>query len=239
MSRSIRRGAVAATIALALAPLAAACSSGTDAETTKIKPDTASVQVGNVKVQNLTLVSGGPTSGAMALGGAFINDGDQAETLTQVAVDGATGNAELKSASGTGSITIPAHGAVYLTGGADSVVAKVASVSGDSPVTPGKYAKVTLTFKTAGVGSVRVQVHSPEDYYKQLAPSAPAPSLPAAPPTTAPASPSAPASAPASASAPAAPPATGNASNTPTGAASAPAANTSTRPAGTNSPAAS
>ncbi|MGA4540758.1 DUF461 domain-containing protein [Uniformispora flossi] len=239
MSRSIRRGAVAATIALALAPLAAACSSGTDAETTKIKPDTASVQVGNVKVQNLTLVSGGPTSGAMALGGAFINDGDQAETLTQVAVDGATGNAELKSASGTGAITIPAHGAVYLTGGADSVVAKVASVSGDSPVTPGKYAKVTLTFKTAGSGSVRVQVHSPEDYFKQLAPSAPAPSLPAAPPTTAPASPSAPASATASApaSAPATGAPTGGASNAPTGAATA--TSTATRPANTVSPNAS
>ncbi|MCF2526897.1 hypothetical protein [Yinghuangia soli] len=182
-SRSIRRGAVAATLALALAPLAA-CSSGTDAATGDLKPDTANTQLGTIKVQNLTLVTGDEGSGLLALGAAFVNEGGQPETLTKVTVEGASGPAELKSSAGTGPITIPAGGAVYLAGGEkpkESVVFKNAG-----GVKVGDYARVTLTFGTVGETTLGVSVHAPEDYFEQLKPVAPtsaAPSSPAASPS--------------------------------------------------------
>ncbi|MDI2131777.1 hypothetical protein [Yinghuangia seranimata] len=206
MSRSIRsrrQAAVAATLALALAPLAAACSSGTDAATSKVKPDTANTTIGNLKVQNLTLVTGEEGTGLVALGGAFINDGDKPETLTKVSVEGAPAPAELASSAGTGPITIPAHSAVYLTGGKDRVVVKNAT-----EIAPGTSHKVTLGFSTVGETTLSVTVHTPEDYFKQLKPEAP---------TSAPATTAAPTTAAPSSSAPAAATTTGSATGQPSG----------------------
>ncbi|HSA52738.1 MAG TPA: hypothetical protein VLH10_21845 [Yinghuangia sp.] len=202
MSRSIssvRRGAVAATLVLALAPLAAACSSGTDAATGQLKPDTPHTQLGAVQVQNLTLVTGDDGTDLVALGGAFVNEGDKPETLTKVTLEGVSAPAELHSAAGgEGPITIPAGGAVYLTGGVDKAVFE------DADVEHGAYVKVTLTFSSVGETTIGVPVHEPEDYYAPLKPTpeataAPAPAAPAA--TTPAASPSAP---PATATPPAA-----------------------------------
>lgn len=208
MSRSIRRGAVAATLALALAPLAAACSSGTNAATGDLKPDTPHTALGTVKVQNLTLVAGDEGTDLVALGGAFINEGDRPETLAKVVLEGATGAAELRSAAGTGPITIPAHGAVYLTGGADKIVFKA------DDIRAGDYKKVTFSFGTVGETTLRVAVHLPEDYYKPLKPEAPA-TKPAAAPSASQSPSTAPSSA-APSTTPSAP-----ASGTPTGAATA------------------
>lgn len=171
-SRSIRRGAVAATLALALAPLAA-CSSGTDAATSQLKPDTAHTQLGAVKAQNLTLVAGDEKSGLLALGGAFINEGGQAETLTGVTVEGVSGPAELKSAAGTGPISIPPRGAVYLVGGPNAKESVTFKNVGALKV--GDYARVTLTFGSVGETTIGVSVHPPEGYFEQLKPTAPAP----------------------------------------------------------------
>lgn len=241
MSRSIRRGAVAATLALALAPLAAACSSGTDAATTQLKPDSAYTQVGTIKVQNLSLVTGDEGSGLVSLGGALINESDKPETLKQVTLAGAAAPGTMKGQDGATSITVPARGAVYLTGekGGPSV-----TFSGAPDATAGKYVDVTFSFSTVGQTKLGVAVHPPEDHYEALKPSSPqsaAPSpasTPSAPATTPPAS------APATGTS-ASPPATGAASGAPesggptaTGTATAPAttpaANSSSRPPASN-----
>lgn len=246
MSRSIRRGAVAATLVLALAPLAAACSSGTDAATTQLKPDSANTQLGTLKVQNLSLVTGDAGTGLVSLGGAIVNEGDKPETLTQVMLAGATGPAELKSKEGAGSITVPAGGAVYLTGEKDGPAVTFKNVAAD--VTPGRYVDVTLRFSTVGETKLGVAVHPPEGYYKGLKPTAPkpaAPSAPATPPATATPAGSAPAAPPAS-GAPSGAPATGQPNGAPASGAPAgtgtpnnpPAGNTSSRPPASGEPAA-
>lgn len=213
--RSVRRGAVAATLALALVPLASACSSGTDAATSKLKPDTPHTRLGTVQVQNLTLVTGDDGTDLVALGGAFINEGDQPETLTKVTLEGASAPAELHSAAGDGPITIPAGGAVYFSGGVDKAVFE------NTEVKHGAYVKVTLSFSTVGETTLGVPVHDPEGYYAPLKPTPEASAVPAAPSPA----PSTPAPAATTAETPAAPPAAGAPSGTPAApATSAPAA---------------
>ncbi|MGW0664686.1 hypothetical protein [Streptodolium elevatio] len=240
MSRSIRRGAVAATLALALAPLAAACSSGTDAATTQLKPDSAYTQVGTIKVQNLSLVPGDKDSGLVALGGALINESDQPETLKQVTLAGSTAPGAMKDKDGAASITIPARGAVYLTGekGGPSV-----TFSGIREDITGKYVDVAFSFGTVGQTKLGVAVHPAEGYYAPLKPSSP-PSTPPSTPVTVPTVTAPPTSTPPSGP-PVSPPASGAPATgqaggpTATGTATAQATNSSSRPPASNEPASS
>ncbi|MGC0418448.1 hypothetical protein [Embleya sp. AB8] len=184
MSRSLRRGALAATVAVVL-PLAAGCASGKEAETTKIKPDVASTTFGALKIQNVQLVTSDPGKHLVALGGAVFNDGGAPETITKVTVDGA-------GQSLGGPLTVPAGGAVYL-------IDRPKGMAADSPqgrvylgplvfpdaakVEPGSFHKVTFAFGTAGETSLDVSVHSPSSYYEQLKPT-PAFTPPPPPPAT-------------------------------------------------------
>ncbi|MEU3558403.1 DUF461 domain-containing protein, partial [Streptomyces fragilis] len=57
MSSSLRRGALAAAaIAFSIASLAA-CGAGNNAETLQIKPDLADITVGDIKVQNVAVLT--------------------------------------------------------------------------------------------------------------------------------------------------------------------------------------
>jgi hypothetical protein len=195
VSRSIRRGAVAATIALALFPLAA-CASGGDAATHNIKPKSAHTSAGDIKIQNLALVTGDPKVNPtdVSLGGSLINNGPDDE-LTKVTLDGAAGPATLPG----GSVALPKGAGRFLapkpagTDLADYV--GPALFKGTKGVLSGDYKKVTFFFKNAGEVTVEVAVHGPDAYFEQLKPAAPqvlppAPvqSSPAALPSNAPAS---------------------------------------------------
>jgi hypothetical protein len=217
VSRSLRRGALAATVAAVLAPLAAGCASGNDAETDQIKPDTANTAFGDLKIQNVQLVTGDQGKHLVALGAALFNEGKEPETITKVTVDGA-------GMATRGPLTIPAGGALYMVDppqgmAADSPQGKTylgPLVFPNAPdIQAGSYRKVTFAFGTAGETSLDVSVHAPSGYFEQLKPTpaftppppAPAPTTGApsngAPSTGAPGS-GAP-SAPASAGAPSAP----------------------------------
>ncbi|MFI1584104.1 hypothetical protein [Embleya sp. NPDC020630] len=192
MSRSLRRGALAATVAVVL-PLAAGCASGKEAETGKIKPDTASTAFGSLKIQNVQLVTSDPGKNLVALGGALFNEGTTPETITKVTVDGA-------GAALGGPLTIPAGGAAYL-------IDRPQGMAADDPqgrvylgplvfpnaakVEAGSFRRVTFAFGTAGETSLDVSVHSPSSYYAQLKPTPAFTPPPPAPPTA-----SAPATAP-------------------------------------------
>ncbi|MFF7249551.1 hypothetical protein ACFZBU_37270 [Embleya sp. NPDC008237] len=225
MSRSLRRGALAATVAVVL-PLAAGCASGKDAETNEIKPDTANTAFGSLKIQNVQLVTSDPGKNLVALGGALFNEGTKPETITKVTVDGAG------QALG-GPLTIPAGGAVYMVDPPKEVAAN--SPLGKAYLGPlvfpdaakveaGSFRRVTFVFGTAGETSLDVSVHSPTSYYAQLKPTpafTPPPPAPPAPPTqTAPAT-----GAPVNSTGSATAPATGNtgATGTPRNSSSAPA----------------
>lgn len=186
MSRSLRRGALAATVAVVL-PLAAGCASGKDAETSRIKPDTANTSFGTLKIQNVQLVTGDKGQDLVALGGALFNEGTAPETITSVSVDGAG------QATG-GPVTIPAGGALYLVdppAGMD-----VESPMGKAYVGPlvfpnaadveaGSFRKVTFAFGTAGETSIDVSVHAPTSYYAQLKPTPTVTPAPVTPPAAA------------------------------------------------------
>ncbi|OPC81701.1 hypothetical protein B4N89_12765 [Embleya scabrispora] len=219
MSRSLRRGALAATVAVVL-PLAAGCASGKEAETSKVKPDTANTAFGSLKIQNIQLVTSDPGKNLVALGGALFNEGSAPETITKVTVDGAG------QALG-GPLTIPAGGAAYL-------VDRPQGMAADDPqgrvylgplvfpnaakVEAGSFRRVTFAFGTAGETSLDVSVHAPSGYFAQLKPTPAFTPPPPAPPTS-----SAPTTAPPN-TAPATAPAGGNgASGTPRNSASAPA----------------
>ncbi|MYV99579.1 hypothetical protein, partial [Streptomyces sp. SID3343] len=197
MSRSLRRGALAATVAAVLAPLAAGCASGKDAETHQIKPDTASTAFGDLKIQNVQLVTGDQGKHLVALGAALFNEGKEPETITKVTVDGA-------GAATGGPLTIPAGGALYMVDRPQGMTAE--SPQGKTYLGPlvfpnapdveaGSFRKVTFAFGTAGETSLDVSVHAPTGYFEQLKPTpaftppppAPAPTT-AAPTTGAPAS---------------------------------------------------
>ncbi|WP_329197048.1 MULTISPECIES: DUF461 domain-containing protein [unclassified Streptomyces] len=118
MSRSLRRGALAATaIVFSIASLSA-CAAGTDAQTLEIKPDNAAVTKGNIKIQNALVItqSSKEKKGPAAVSATVFNAGDTPQTLDGITLAGGKTKVTLKPAEGSGKITVPAGGSVVLGG---------------------------------------------------------------------------------------------------------------------------
>ncbi|MEW1907085.1 DUF461 domain-containing protein [Kitasatospora sp. NPDC085895] len=213
MSRSLRRGAVAAIVLAAVLPLSA-CAAGNQAETLQIKPDNAATSVGqNLRLNNVLLVTAKGASsdeaGPVNLTVNIANTGSAPEVLQSVSVEGA-GNATFTDAKGAevSEITIPAGGSV-LIGGEGQPAVHLSSAK----LPLGGYADTDFTFKTAGKVGLPVGVVPAEGLYASFGPKAPEVS----------AKPSASASASATATATGSPsaPASGSPSATATGSATA------------------
>ena len=136
MSRSLRRGALAASaIAFSLASLSA-CAAGNGAQTLGVKADNAYVTVGDIKVQNATVVTQPKpdAEGPAVVAATLFNNGKDPQTLDSVQVGSAT--VKLSPGKGTGPITVPAHGSVVLggKGNASAVIAngREAAKNGDA-----------------------------------------------------------------------------------------------------------
>ncbi|GAA4913192.1 DUF461 domain-containing protein [Streptomyces coeruleoprunus] len=205
MSRSLRRGALAATaLVISIASLTA-CGAGNDAQTLGVKPDNAAVSVGTIKVQNAVVITQ-PEAGAKgpaAVSATIFNDGSKDETLEAIELPGAKVTVKLKPATGSGPVTVPAGGSVVI-GGKGNASAEIengheAAKNGDTQ---------EVVFRLSETGDVKLQalVVRATSYYKDFGPTA-APSQPAGTPTASPTgSP------------------TGSPAATPTGTATAPAA---------------
>ncbi|MFI5827706.1 DUF461 domain-containing protein [Streptomyces sp. NPDC051578] len=118
MSRSLRRGALAATaIVFSIASLSA-CAAGNDAQTLEIKPDNAAVTKGNIKIQNALVItqSTKEKKGPAAVSATVFNSGDTPQTLDGITLAGGKTKVTLKPAEGSGKITVPAGGSVVLGG---------------------------------------------------------------------------------------------------------------------------
>ena len=101
MSRSLRRGALAAVLAFSLASLAA-CAAGNDAQTLEVKPDTAATTVGDIKVQNAYVVTQPQRrQGPAVVAATLFNNGTTAQTLHSVQLGGARPSATLPGAKGS------------------------------------------------------------------------------------------------------------------------------------------
>ncbi|MFD3721998.1 DUF461 domain-containing protein [Streptomyces sp. NPDC058674] len=118
MSRSLRRGALAATAVVFSIASLAACSAGNDAETLQIKPDNAAVTKGEIKIQNALVITQGEKDkqGAAAVSATVFNSGTKAQTLDGITLPGGKAKVVLKAAQGTGKVIVPPGGSVVLGG---------------------------------------------------------------------------------------------------------------------------
>ncbi|MEV3990654.1 DUF461 domain-containing protein [Streptomyces sp. NPDC049837] len=128
MSRSLRRGALAATaIVISIASLSA-CGAGNDAQTLGVKPDNAATSVGTVKIQNAMVITQPKldAEGPAVVSAMLFNNGSKAETLEAIELPGTNAEVKLTAASGSGPITVPAGGSVLIggKGNASAVIEK-------------------------------------------------------------------------------------------------------------------
>ncbi|MGW0211986.1 DUF461 domain-containing protein [Streptomyces sp. NPDC003233] len=169
MSSSLRRGALAASaIAFSIASLAA-CGAGNDSQTLGIKPDNAATTVGNIKVQNATVITQPDlkSTGPAVVSATLFNQGSTDETLQSIAVAGSTETVKLTPAKG-GSLTVPAHGSLIL-GGPGNASAELPS--GRAAVQDGNAQTITFTFSTTGAVSLRAFVVPAAGYFDKWGPS--------------------------------------------------------------------
>lgn len=176
MSRSLRRGAIAATaIAFSLASLAA-CGAGNNAQTHEIKPDNAATAVGDIKIQNAMVITQPDlkSTGPAVIAATIFNNGSSDQTLDEITVDGTGKKAKItpakddKTSRRGGPLTIPAGGSVII-GGKDNATAVLPS-SRES-VKDGNAQPVTFAFSKTGDVKMKTFVVPAESYFKKWGPS--------------------------------------------------------------------
>jgi hypothetical protein len=172
VSSSLRRGALAASaLAFSIATLAA-CGAGNDAQTLEIQPDNAATSVGDIKLQNVVIITqpDQEATGPAVVSATVFNSGRTAQTLESISVDGAGQTAEITPAGGKGKLTVPAGGSVVI-GGDDNASAVLPN--GREAVQDGDAQKITFTFSETGEVSLRAFVVPAESYFTQWGPTAP------------------------------------------------------------------
>ncbi|MET9320375.1 DUF461 domain-containing protein [Streptomyces sp. NPDC003038] len=149
MSRSLRRGALAATAVVFSIASLSACGAGNDAETLRIKPDNAAVTKGEIKVQNALVITPGEKDkkGPAAVSATLFNSGTKAQTLDGITLPGGKSKVVLKGAEGAGKVTVPAGGSVVIGGkGNPSAVIE----GGRDAVEDGNVQKVVFQLSSTG-----------------------------------------------------------------------------------------
>ena len=91
MSRSLRRGAVAAVI-IATAPILTACAAGENAASLHVEPDSAATSItkgpSSLKLDQIVVVTDATGQAPANIMTSISNNGTKADTLTSVTVDG-------------------------------------------------------------------------------------------------------------------------------------------------------
>ncbi len=170
MSRSLRRGAIAATaLAFSLATLSA-CGAGNDAQTLGVRPDNAATSVddGKVKIQNALVITQPDleSTGPAAVSATIFNNGTTDQTLESIKIDGTAKEAELKPAKG-GSLTIPAGGSLII-GGKNNATAMLPSSR--EAVLDGNAQSVTFTLSETGDVTLKTFVVPATSYFSEWGP---------------------------------------------------------------------
>ncbi|GAA1223750.1 hypothetical protein GCM10009665_12540 [Kitasatospora nipponensis] len=170
MSRSLRRGGTAAIVLTLAAVSLSACSTGNSAETLQVKPDTPATSLGDLKLNNITLVTdpmqanGQPGPANLTVN--ISNTAEVPETLQSVTVGDSTATfADASGAALPGGIVIPARGAV-LVGGAGQPTAHVSAVT----LKLGGFAPTSFAFSISGKVASPAQVFPAIGYYAPYAP---------------------------------------------------------------------
>ncbi|WP_108951837.1 DUF461 domain-containing protein [Streptomyces fragilis] len=170
MSSSLRRGALAAAaIAFSIASLAA-CGAGNNAETLQIKPDLADITVGDIKVQNVAVLTQADpeATGPAAVMATVFNDGWTDQTLDSITLPGGP-TVELTSDKGS-RVKVPAGGRVVIGGKDGAAVATIPG--GREAVRDGDVQRVTFAFSETGNVSLDALVLPAENQFADWGPSA-------------------------------------------------------------------
>ncbi|MGW8374223.1 DUF461 domain-containing protein [Streptomyces sp. ODS28] len=167
MSSSLRRGTLAAT-ALTLSVLTlSACGAGNDAQTGQVRPDNAAATVGDVKVQNVNIVTAPDGSGPATVTGRVFNDGDKDQELQDLAVGSV--KAKLSPAKGEKKLVVPAGGSLAL-GGADNAAAELPDAK-KAGVADGNAQPVTFDLSSTGPVKLRASVVPANHQWEKVGPS--------------------------------------------------------------------
>ncbi|MER6445738.1 DUF461 domain-containing protein [Streptomyces venezuelae] len=154
MSRSLRRGALAATAVVFSIASLAACGAGQDAQTLQIKPDNAAATKGDIEVQNAMVITQGQKGekGPAVVSATVFNNGTKAETLDGITLPGGKGKVVLKPAEGSGKVTVPALGYVVIggKGNASAVIEDGSVAARDGEVQD-------VVFQLSSTGGVELQ----------------------------------------------------------------------------------
>ncbi|MEV5607844.1 DUF461 domain-containing protein [Streptomyces sp. NPDC052225] len=169
MSSSLRRGALAAAaIAFSIASLAA-CGAGNNAQTLEVKPDNAATSVGDIKIQNATVITqpDRTSKGPAVVTATLFNNGRTAQTLDSITVDGVGKTAELSDPKGGSTITVPAGGSIVL-GGKGNASAELPNSR--TAVLDGNAQAITFSFSEAGEIKMKAFVVPAESYFEKWGP---------------------------------------------------------------------
>ncbi|MFE4536377.1 DUF461 domain-containing protein [Streptomyces scopuliridis] len=170
MSRSLRRGALAATaLVFSLATLTA-CGAGNNAQTLGVKPDNAATSVDVITIQNATVVTQpeANAAGPAVVTGTVFNNGGSPQTLDSVKLPGTSTTVKLSPAKGSGPVTVPPHGSVQL-GGAGNASAVIEN--GNEATRNGDAQQVVFTFSKTGDVGLRAFVWPANSFFKDVGPS--------------------------------------------------------------------
>ncbi|RSS50305.1 DUF461 domain-containing protein [Streptomyces sp. WAC01280] len=171
MSRSLRRGALAATaIVFSIAALSA-CGAGNDAQTLGVKPDNAAVTVDDVKIQNALVITQPHqgVKGPAVVSATVFNNGTTPQTLEAITLPGTTATVKLTpAAGGAGPITVPALGSVVI-GGAGNATAVIEN--GTEAAKNGNAQKVVFKLSKTGNVGLSAFVVPATSYFKDFGPS--------------------------------------------------------------------
>ncbi|GHF18477.1 DUF461 domain-containing protein [Streptomyces morookaense] len=174
MSSSLRRGALAATaLVLSIAPLSA-CAAGNSAQTLQVKPDNAETSVGDIKLQNINVITQPEQSanGPAVVTGKIFNNGRTDQQLRSISFPGKNVTVNLSPAKGAGALVVPAGGSLTL-GGKDNASAVLPK--GREGFKDGDSQQVAFDFSNTGEVKVGAFVYPAKSFFKDWGPSNPAP----------------------------------------------------------------
>ncbi|MGW8768920.1 DUF461 domain-containing protein [Streptomyces sp. NPDC055815] len=176
MSRSLRRGALAATAIVFSVAALSACGAGNDAQTLEVRPDNAAVTVDDVKIQNALVITQPlpGTKGPAAVSATVFNNGSLPQTVDAIRLPGTASVVKLKAAEGDGPIVVPAHGSVVI-GGEGNASAMIEN--GSEAARDGDAQKLVFKLSKTGDVSLSAFVVPSKSYFKDFGPTI----VPAAP----------------------------------------------------------
>ncbi|MBI0297873.1 DUF461 domain-containing protein [Streptomyces sp. PRKS01-29] len=170
MSSSLRRGALAAAaIVVSVAPLSA-CGAGNDAQTLEVKPDNAATSVGDIKIQNATVVTqpDRTAKGPAVVTGRLFNNGTKDQTVKAITLPGTGARVKLSPAKGKGPIVVPGGGSVAFGGKGN---ASAVITDGRAAVQDGSAQRVVFDLSSTGNIPITAFVVPAKNYFKGWGPS--------------------------------------------------------------------